>query len=82
MNNKKPLKNHGKIVELKKGQSINMQLDNAQKNIDKASGEMTIEHHTIHEGVTCDGCNTCPLTGKRYKCLVCEDYDLCDRCEE
>lgn len=38
-------------------------------------------NNNVHEGVTCDGCNTSPIVGTRYKCSVCWDYDLCDACE-
>lgn len=33
-----------------------------------------------HERITCDGCKIDPITGTRWKCLVCDDYDLCDAC--
>lgn len=36
---------------------------------------------TQHFGVTCDGCKKNPIVGRRYKCLVCPDYDLCEECE-
>jgi len=35
-----------------------------------------------HLGVCCDGCGQNPICGMRYKCSVCEDYDLCSKCEE
>lgn len=35
---------------------------------------------TVHENVTCDGCDATPLVGLRFKCRFCRNYDLCERC--
>lgn len=35
----------------------------------------------VHSGVRCNGCNVVPITGPRYKCTVCLDYDFCSNCE-
>lgn len=35
----------------------------------------------VHCGVTCDGCQTSPIKGIRYKCTVCPDFDFCEACE-
>ncbi|GMF05154.1 unnamed protein product [[Candida] boidinii] len=35
----------------------------------------------IHRGISCDGCNTFPIIGNRFKCSDCVDYDLCSDCE-
>jgi hypothetical protein len=35
----------------------------------------------VHSNIRCDGCGQFPLVGVRYKCTVCNDYDLCSACE-
>lgn len=41
-------------------------------------------HSVSHKNVSCDNCTPdqfVPIKGLRYKCLVCKDYDLCEKCE-
>ncbi|XP_042722051.1 E3 ubiquitin-protein ligase KCMF1 [Lagopus leucura] len=35
-----------------------------------------------HEGVSCDACLKGNFRGRRFKCLICYDYDLCATCYE
>jgi next-to-BRCA1 protein 1 len=35
-----------------------------------------------HVNIKCDGCGMVPITGDRYKCTVCPDFDLCSSCEK
>lgn len=34
----------------------------------------------VHEGVCCDGCQQVPIWGPRYKCVICDNFELCSRC--
>ena len=36
----------------------------------------------IHSKIMCDGCGMLPISGWRYKCSICDDYNLCENCEE
>ena len=35
----------------------------------------------VHEHVKCNGCGCAPLTGIRFKCTQCPDFDFCELCE-
>ena len=34
----------------------------------------------VHTDAECDHCGIYPLTGRRFMCLRCHDYDLCEEC--
>ncbi len=36
----------------------------------------------VHKDTRCDECHATPIEGRRYKCLQCENYDLCTACYE
>ena len=36
----------------------------------------------VHSKVMCDGCGMLPMKGYRFKCAICDDYNLCENCEE
>lgn len=35
----------------------------------------------VHSRYTCNGCGVHPITGVRYNCTVCSDFDFCEVCE-
>lgn len=36
----------------------------------------------LHQNVECDGCGQAPISGVRYKCSICKNFDFCATCEE
>lgn len=36
----------------------------------------------VHDSISCDGCLSPNITGLRFKCDNCPNYDLCQRCVE
>mmetsp|Transcript_18627 Transcript_18627/g.61188 ORF Transcript_18627/g.61188 Transcript_18627/m.61188 type:complete len:616 (-) Transcript_18627:259-2106(-) len=34
----------------------------------------------LHHGVCCSRCRSLPVVGTRYRCLLCQDLDLCSSC--
>ena len=48
---------------------------------EKAASTSTDDEGAVHQNIICDCCNTNPIIGYRFKCVVCTDYDLCAKCE-
>ena len=39
------------------------------------------QNEIIHRGIECSFCNKKDIKGIRYKCINCENYNLCSKCE-
>lgn len=76
--NKKVSLLESKIKDLSVNQSRSM----TNSEIKEHQAPPTVACMTVHTGVTCDGCRVYPIIGKRFKCMTCPDYDLCETCEQ
>jgi Zinc finger, ZZ type len=43
-------------------------------------GHLDVPDPAVHDGITCNGCKINPIRGIRWKCMECDDYDLCNAC--
>lgn len=50
------------------------------KNIKKPPTPIDNYNSIIHPQIGCDGCFELPLTGTRFKCKTCPNFDLCFQC--
>lgn len=41
-----------------------------------------IDSQYVHSKISCSNCGLTPINGKRYKCVVCKGFELCEVCEE
>ena len=56
--------------------------DKLMKETGNDNEEESQDPQVEHTNVECDGCGKAPITGIRYKCAVCQDFDYCSKCEE
>jgi len=63
------------------GQDLLGGLQNGQFNLqDLFKSPNSKDTEAIHRQVICDGCNTTPIKGNRYRCNELDDFDLCQAC--
>ena len=75
------IKKEDKNEEIKKedkNEEIKKEEIKKEDNIEKEQKEEIV----IHKNVKCDICKKYPITGIRYKCTVCHNYDFCEECEK
>jgi hypothetical protein len=48
---------------------------------ESSAAQAEVNDPDAHIGINCDHCQQKPITGVRFKCQVCPDYDLCAACE-
>ena len=46
------------------------------------NGVQSPEAAVVHRRIACDGCDMQPITGIRYKCTICDDFDFCQGCKD
>ena len=44
--------------------------------------EVINNEYPIHKGIICNECRINDIKGIRYKCTICLNYNLCERCEQ
>ena len=48
----------------------------------KIYNEIKNNDQPIHNGIKCNVCGTNNIRGIRYKCSICDNYNLCEKCEQ
>ena len=55
--------------------------DESKNHCGKNEQKMIEKKVVVNEDIQCDGCFAFPIQGTIYKCMVCANFDLCERCE-
>ncbi|KAK6015107.1 zinc finger, ZZ type [Ostertagia ostertagi] len=82
----------GEAIEARKDATL--RLHSLEKKVEKVESKLNNEtpqqtkeeksspsDGALHKDVLCDVCDAVVI-GTRYRCLLCVDYDLCERCEK
>ena len=40
----------------------------------------TVPGQAVHKGVSCDECHCKDIVGNLYKCVNCDDFNICEKC--
>ena len=53
-----------------------------KENMDNIKNSKDNKEKIYHFGIKCNNCSSFPIIGCRYKCTICEDFNLCEKCEK
>ena len=67
------------IIKRKVNKIKNPNLDNNLKT--EINKNKFYEKNKSHYGIKCSNCNKFPIIGCRYKCIICENFNICEQCE-
>lgn len=56
------------------------QFNTQSSNFNSSFSSVVEQDLSVHVNVRCDNCKTFPVTGRRYKCLQCNNFDYCEKC--
>jgi hypothetical protein len=63
--------------------NYNIKFNNVSQSIIENQNKSKLNKcQTKHEGIKCNVCFKLPIIGYRYKCVSCNNYNLCEECEE
>ena len=69
------------IENIRNNSLIMTEISNSKLNIDKEDSKIASSNIIFHNGIKCCRCNSL-IIGKRYKCIKCLNYNLCEECEQ
>jgi len=77
------------LVQAEVARMIPQLTESVLKNVERSTASRIQEeskpsanpNEVVHNHVTCDGCGVSPIVGFRYKCIICHNFDFCDKCE-
>ena len=50
--------------------------------IDNRPKQNKAKNKVEHNGIKCNNCGMLPIIGIRYKCIECDNYNFCEKCEK
>merc|ERR1712032_1230494 len=68
------------MIDARVKEQLNESLSNL--NLSTQEEETKPKNQAVHHGIICDVCKVSPIKGIRFKSLIKEDYDLCEKCEK